>query len=198
MVTSILRTATLYVLLIVVVRLLGKRQLGELEPSEFVITLLIADLASVPMEDLSAPILSGIVPIVTLLGLELLFSFLSYYSVTIRKILCSKPVILMENGKILHENLRKNRIAPDELTELLREKSILDLSTVKYAILETDGQISALLYEEHQPLSPHTVHANLSVYDLPYMIICDGKLMKENLRLSGKDQKWLEGILKKT
>ena len=110
---------------------MGKRQLGEMEPSEFVVTMLIADLASVPMQDLGIPLLSGVIPILTVLFMELTLSAFSYYSITVRKLLCGRPVILMENGKILQKNLKKTRFTPDELTEHLREKDILDLSRVQ-------------------------------------------------------------------
>ena len=197
MIICLIRSIILYVLLIATIRLLGKRQLGEMEPSEFVVALLIADLASVPMQDLGIPMMTGIIPILTILALEILFSTLSYYSVSFRRILCGKPVILMENGVLLQNNLKKTRITPDELTEHLRERDILDLTKVKYAILETNGQISAILTEENQPAVLSDLGIKPQNYDLPYTIISSGKLLKENLKRSGLDQKWLESILKK-
>lgn len=195
MLLGLIRSFFLYLILIAVIRLMGKRQLGQMEASEFVVTMLVADLAAVPMQDLGIPLLSGLVPILTVLFLELFLSALSYYSITVRKLFCGKPVILMEDGKILQGNLKKTRITPDELTELLREKSITDLSTVKYAILEANGQLSALTYPEYQPLTPLDMQIKKDELDLPITIISGGKLLKENLKISGRDEVWLSQYL---
>lgn len=185
MLISMIRSVILYLLLIVVIRLLGKRQLAEMEPSEFVVTLLIADLASVPMQDLAAPLLTGVIPILSVFILEVGLSALSYHSISFRKLLCGRPVILMENGTIVQKNLRRTRITADELTELLREQGVLDLSQVQYAILETNGQISVLRDDPAQPQL------------LPFTIISNGKLLRQNLTLSGHDMRWLQKLLKK-
>lgn len=186
-----LRSVLGYFFLIFVIRLLGKRQLGEMEPSEFVVSMLIADLAATVMQDEAFPVLAGAIPIAVVLTLELLFSALSYHSVAIRKLFCGKPMILMEDGKILQENLRKTRVTPDELTEHLREKGIVDLSTVKYAILETNGQISALLDPKYQPLTPHDVNIETAPMFLPITIISNGTLLNENLKISGRSESWV-------
>ncbi len=191
----LIRSIVLYLLLIVTIRLLGKRQLGDMEPTEFVVTLLIADLASVPMQDPGIPLLSGIVPILTILILEIALSALSFYFVSFRKLLCGMPIILMQNGKIIPNNLKRTRITPDELTEHLREKDIVDLTTVKYAILETNGQISALLESQSQPLTPKDMNIQTDDNDLPVTIISGGKLMEHNLKISGHNRKWVEKIL---
>ena len=135
MLISFIRTMILYTILIVVIRLMGKRQLGEMEPMEFVVTMLLANLAAVPMQETGIPLLSGLIPILVVLSMELLLSVLVYHSVGARRLLCGKPVILMENGRLLQENLKKTRITPDELTEFLRIEGITDLASVKYAIL---------------------------------------------------------------
>ena len=197
MLVGLIRSFLLYLILVIVIRLMGKRQLGQMEPSEFVVTMLVADLAAVPMQDLGIPLLSGLIPILVVLFMELILSALSYYSITIRKLFCGKPVILMENGAILQENLKKTRITPDELTELLREQSITDLTTVKYAILEANGQLSSLLYPEHQPLTPTDMNIKMRDFNLPVTIISGGKLLTENLKISGFDEKWLNKLLKK-
>ena len=134
MLISFIRTIILYTILIVVIRLMGKRQLGEMEPMEFVVTMLLANLAAVPMQETGIPLLSGLIPILVVLSMELLLSVLVYHSVGARRLLCGKPVILMENGRLLQENLKKTRITPDELTEFLRIEGITDLASVKYAI----------------------------------------------------------------
>ena len=131
MLISFIRTMILYTILIVVIRLMGKRQLGEMEPMEFVVTMLLANLAAVPMQETGIPLLSGLIPILVVLSMELLLSVLVYHSVGARRLLCGKPVILMENGRLLQENLKKTRITPDELTEFLRIEGITDLASVK-------------------------------------------------------------------
>lgn len=191
----LIRSMILYLLLIVTIRLLGKRQLGDMEPTEFVVTLLIADLASVPMQDPGIPLLSGIVPILTILVLEIILSTLSFYFISFRKLLCGMPIILIQNGKIIPNNLKRTRITPDELTEHLREKEIVDLSTVKYAILETNGQISALVDSQNQPLTPKDMNMQTDDNDLPITIISGGKLLEHNLNISGHNRKWVDKIL---
>ena len=125
MLLSYMRTIILYLVLVAVIRLMGKRQVGQMEPSEFVVTMLIANLASIPMQDGGIPLYSGLVPILTVLGVELILTALSMRFVPFRKLLCGRPVILIENGKILQQNLRSTCITLDELTELLRGKDVL-------------------------------------------------------------------------
>ena len=150
MLISLIRAIVLYLILIVVIRLMGKREIGEMEPSEFVVAMIIADLASIPMQDNAIPLFSGLVPILVILAMELILAVVSMKSITVRSLLCGKPVILIENGKLIQNNLRRTRIHLDELTGQLREQGIMDLSTVKYAILETNGQISAFPYAKYQ------------------------------------------------
>ena len=197
MLIAIIRSVILYLLLIAVIRLLGKRQLADMEPSEFVVTLLIADLASIPMQDMRSPLLSGVIPIVTVFILEYALSLLSYHSITFRKILCGRPVILMENGKIIQKNLRLSRITPDELSEHLREKDVTDLSRVQYAILETNGQISVLIQASDQPVTPRNLAISVEENTIPYTLISGGKLLKHKLKLSGYSESWISKILKK-
>ena len=141
MLLSYLRTICLYLVLILVVRLMGKRQIGEMEPAEFVVTMLIANLAAIPMQDSGIPLLSGLVPILTVLGVQLILAVASMRFISFRRLLCGKPVILIREGTIDQTNLRRARITLDELTEHLREREVLDLGQVQYAILETNGQI---------------------------------------------------------
>ena len=196
MILSYLRTIILYLVLIMVIRLMGKRQIGQMEPSEFVVTMLVANLASIPMQDGAIPLYSGLVPILTVLGLELTLTFLSLRSITLRKLLCGKPVILMENGNILQKNLRKTGVTLDELTGHLREKGILELQTVQYAILETNGNLSVFPYPKHMPASAKDAGIPASSQFIPLTIISDGYLSKENLQKAGKDMNWVERVLK--
>ena len=174
MILSYIRTVVLYLVLIGVIRLMGKRQVGQMEPSEFVVTMLVANLASIPMQDEGVPLYSGVVPILTVLGVELLLSALSVISVKFRRLLCGKPVILIENGKILQENLRKTRVTLDELTGHLREKDVLDIGSVQYAILETSGNLSVFPYPKYRPASAADAGVQAKKQYLPVTIIEDG------------------------
>lgn len=195
MILSYLRTIVLYLILIAVIRIMGKRQIGEMEPSEFVVTMLVANLASIPMQDSAIPLYSGLVPILTVLAVELVLSWLTLRSVVFRRLLCGKPVILIENGTLLQENLRMTRVTLDELSGHLREKDILDLSTVQFAILETDGSLSVFPYPKEKPAAAKDVGLCPKKQYLPYTVIEDGYLSRENLRKSGKDQAWVDTVL---
>ena len=196
MILSYIRTILLYLVLIAVVRTMGKRQIGQMEPSEFVVTMLVANLASIPMQDGGIPLFSGVVPIVTVLGLELVLSALSMKSVRLRKILCGKPVILVENGNILQKNLKKTRITLDELTGHLREKDVLDLQSVQYAILETNGNLSVFPYPKEKPASAKEAGVQVKKQYLPVTIISDGEIIMKNLAKANKDTAWVHRVLR--
>jgi len=187
-----LRTIILYLVLIASVRLLGKRQIGQMEASEFVVAMLVADLASIPMQNGSIPLLSGLIPILTVVGLELVLSFGVMKSILLRRILCGKPVILIDNGRILQENLRSARITLDELISHLRQKDILDLNRVQYAILETDGNLSVFPYTDQQPACAADAGIPVKGQSLPVTIIQDGQLFREDMIRAGKDGTWLK------
>ena len=195
MLLSYVRTVILYLILIFVIRLMGKRQVGQMEPSEFVVTMLVANLASIPMQDGGIPLYSGLIPILTVLGVELVLSALSMYSVGLRRLLCGKPVILIENGRILRQNLRRTRISLDELTGQLREKDVLDPSSVQYAILETNGQLSVFPFPKHRPASAKEAGIQAEKQSLPVTIIADGHLYPKNLTAAKKDLAWVHKIL---
>ena len=195
MILAYVRAIILYLTLIGAVRLLGKRQIGQLEPSEFVVAMLLADLAAIPMQDASLPLLAGLVPIGTVVGLELVLSWLIIKSVPIRKFLCGKPVILIDNGKILQNNLRRTRVTLDELMGHLRQKDVLDISRVQYAILETDGNLSVFPYPEQQPASAADAEISVKKQSLPVTVIQDGYLFREDLARAGKDMVWLRDVL---
>ena len=195
MFVSYVRTIVLYFVLIFGMRLLGKRQIGQLEPSEFVVAMLIADLASIPMQDPELPLHFGLVPILTVLGLELALSGLVMHSVVFRRIFCGKPVILIENGKILQSNMRATRVSLDELTSHLREKGVLELQTVQYAILETDGQLSVFPYPKDAPAVAKAAGVPVGKQYLPVTIIEDGYISDDNLRKAGKNREWLRRVL---
>ena len=195
MISTYCRTIVLYLILILVIRLLGKRQIGQLEPSELVVTMLLADLASIPMQDGGIPLYSGVLPIFTVLALELILSVLSVKSLGLRKLLCGKPVILIENGKVLQSSLKKTRLSLDELTGHLRQKDVLDLSQVQYAILETNGSLSVFPYPKYRPASAMDAGIPASKQYMPVTIVSDGCLLWENLELAQKDAAWVQRVL---
>ena len=184
----VFRTLLFYFALILVVRLLGKRQVGQMEPSEFVVTMLIANLASVPLEDWDIPIYGGLIPMGIVFLCERLLSFLCLRSIPIRRLLCGKPVILIENGKLLRENLRRTRVNLDELSGHLREQGILAMETVQFAILETNGSLTVFPFPRHAPAPAGPGAKDLQ---LPYTVISDGRVLRQNLSLLGRDEQWL-------
>ena len=190
-----IRTVVLYLILIAVIRLMGKRQIGQMEPSEFVVTMLVANLAAIPIQDGEVPLLTGAVPLLTVLGLELVLAAASLRSITLRKLLCGKPVILIENGRILQQNLRKTRITLDELTGHLREKDVLDPQAVQFAILETNGNLSVFPYPKERPASAADAGIRVRKQYLPITVISDGRLLKDNLQKAGKDPDWVQRVL---
>ena len=195
MLLAYIRTILLYLILIAVIRLMGKRQIGQMEPSEFVVTMLVANLAAIPIQDGEVPLLTGAVPLLTVLGLELVLAAASLRSITLRKLLCGKPVILIENGRILQQNLRKTRITLDELTGHLREKDVLDLQAVQYAILETNGNLSVFPYPKERPATAAEAGIQSRKQYLPITVISDGKILKDNLKKAGKDPAWVQRVL---
>ena len=195
--TMIWRTVLFHGILILTVRLLGKRQIGEMEPSEFVVTMLLANLATIPMEEPDRPIMHGLVPIALVIAAEMLMAFAMLRSIRLRRLLCGKPVILIENGRIVEENLRRTHVNLDELTMHLREQEIFDLTEVKFAILETNGQLSTLLFAKDRPASARDAGIRASETELPVTLVSDGNLMRENLAVAKRDEKWVEKELQK-
>ena len=193
MATAFARTILLYVILIVGIRAMGKRQIGELEPIELVLMLLISDLAAVPMQDFGIPLLNGVVPIVTLLSLSMLLSFFSMKSVRFHRLVCGNPTTLIKEGVIQQAAMRRNRFTLDELIDELRAQGVTDLSTVKYAVLETNGQLSVLLYPADAPATPRQLgKAVRDDVSLPTVLINDGHVMKNGLTDKGLDRAWLD------
>ena len=193
---SFMRTLFFHLVLILVIRLMGKRQIGQMEPAEFVVTMLAANLAAIPMEDNDIPLYNGLIPLLTVLVLELILSLLSLKSLRLRKLLCGKPVILIENGHILQRNLRRTRITLDELTGHLREKDVLDPRSVQYAILETNGNLSVFPFPKDRPASAKEAGIQAKDQYLPITLVSDGRLLRSNLSVAKKDEAWVHRTLK--
>lgn len=191
MTVTLIRTVILYLLIIVGLRLLGKHQLGELEPSELVLALIIADLASVPMQDNGIPLLSGVIPIVVLLCLNLILSVAAMGSIKFRALMCGRPSVIIEKGRVVQKELQKNRFTVDELMEELRCKGYTDLSAIEYAILETSGQLSVLPKAGEKPLTAAQFGLDPQEPGLPLVLISDGRLLEHNLKARGYEEGWL-------
>ncbi len=192
MFTGLLRTIILYILIIAGIRLMGKRQVGELEPSELVLSLIIADLASVPMQDYGIPLLTGVVPILALLSLTMILSVLTMKSIKFRALLCGRPSVVVQNGVLVQGEMNKTRLTVDELLEELRIKGYTDLSQIKYAILETNGQLSVLPYANQKPPTARDMKVSVEEGGLPRVVVSDGRLLEQNLKSLGHDRPWLE------
>lgn len=192
MFTGLIRTIILYIFIIIGIRLMGKRQVGELEPSELVLSLIIADLASVPMQDYGIPLLTGILPILALLAMTMILSVLTMKSVRFRALMCGRPSIVIRDGLVDQREMARNRLTIDELLEELRAKGYTDPATVKYAILETNGQLSVLPYANQKPPTAQQLQVSAEESGLPLVVISDGRLLEHNLRALGRDRKWLD------
>ena len=192
MFTGLIRTIILYLLIIAGIRLMGKRQVGELEPSELVLSLIIADLASVPMQDLGIPLHAGVVPILALLSLTMILSVLTMKSIRFRTLMCGRPSIVVRDGKVDQGEMRRNRLTVDELMEELRCQGYADPSVVWYAILETNGQLSVLPKAQEKPLTLAQLGQNPTESGLPLVLISDGHVLEHNLTARGVDRNWLE------
>ena len=191
MLISMIRTGVLYGLLILAVRLMGKRQVAEMEPAEFVVTMLLANLAAVPMQDNGLPLLSGVVPIFTVLALELILAVLSMKLLPVRRMLNGVPTLLIREGEIDQRALAASRVSLDELEQKLREKDVFDYQNVAYAILETDGELTVMPYPQHQTATRGDLCAELSPVGLSYNLISDGVVLRDNLRQAGRGEAWL-------
>ena len=187
-----IRTLIIYFALVLIMRLLGKRQLGEMELSEFVVAALIADLASHPLQDIGIPMINGLVPIVTLFCCEVLISGLAMKNIRLRALLFGKPSMLVEKGKIKQREMKRNRFTTDELMEELRNQGCLDISAVEYAVLETDGRLSVIPYPSESPVKPSQLKIEAEDRGYPVVVISNGHVIESNLRLVGRDRNWLK------
>ena len=197
MLINFVRSIIIYIIVLIVMRLMGKREIGQLQPFELVISIMIADLASIPMTDPGVPIFNGIVPILGLLAMHLVITVLNLKSVNIRKFTCGKPTILIYRGKIDEEAMKKERFTISELQERLRGKDVFNLGDVEYAILETNGEISVIQKPEKRNTTPEDFNITPEYEGLPYDLVVDGKVMYENLTKIGKNEKWLANQIKK-
>lgn len=188
----IIRTLIIYIALLAAMRLLGKRQLGEMELSEFVVAALIADLAAHPLQDLGIPMINGLVPIATLFCCEVAISRAALKSARLRAILYGKPSMIIEKGVINQRQMRENSFTTDELMQELRNKGCLDISRIEYAVLETDGRLNVILYPAEQPATAGQLSLDAPDEGYPLTIISGGEVSRENLARIGRTEEWLK------
>ncbi|MGN1030530.1 MAG: DUF421 domain-containing protein, partial [Butyricicoccaceae bacterium] len=189
---SLFRTVLLYVVVIAALRLTGKRQLGELSPSELVVTILISDLAAVPMQDFSIPLLSGITPVITLVSLEVLLSACCMNHRSMRRLVSGNPCTIIHHGKLNQNMLRRMRLSVDDVLEELRISGVTDISQVRRAIVETNGRLSIQLNSKDRPATCSELKLHPPEEDVPLIIVCNGKLIPSNLQTLGKSAAWVE------
>lgn len=192
MLITFFRSIVLYILVLIVMRLMGKREIGQLQPFELAIAIMIADLASIPMTEIGIPIYYGIVPILGLLMMHMFISFLNMKSIKAREILCGRPSILIYRGKIIEKELKKQRFTINELEERLRGNDVFNIGDVEYAILETSGQVTVIQKPGKRNVTPEDLNITPDYEGIPYDLVVDGKVMTENLKELGKNYKWLE------
>ena len=192
MLITFFRAILLYIIVLIVMRLMGKREIGQLQPFELAISIMIADLASIPMTDAGVPISNGIIPILGLLVMHLLISIINLKSIKAREIICGKPRILIYRGKIDEKALIKERFTINELEERLRGNNIVNLGDVEYAILETSGDITVIQKPEKRNTIPEDFNIVPEYEGISYDLVVDGKIMEKNLKKLGKNYQWLK------
>lgn len=197
MLINFLRAIVLYIIVLIVMRLMGKREIGELQPFELAISIMIADLASIPMTESGIPISNGIIPILGLLVMHLFISMLNLKSNLAREIICGKPRILIYRGKIDEKALKKERFSINELQEKLRSNNIMNLGDVEFAILETSGEITVVQKPNKRNTTPEDFGIVPEYEGISYDLIVDGKVMKDNLKKIGKNEEWLKKQIQK-
>ncbi|RNC28744.1 MAG: hypothetical protein AWM53_01185 [Candidatus Dichloromethanomonas elyunquensis] len=197
MLISIIRTVILYLIIVAVLRVMGKRQIGQLQPFELVIVLMISELAAIPSQDIGIPLIAGLLPVLILLLLGITISHVSLKSEKARAIICGTPTVLIDKGHILEDELRKLRYNLSDLLEQLRVKNIPDLADVEYAILETNGQLSVIPKSTKRPANPEDLKIEVAGETLPYTLIMDGVLQQKNFTKANVNMNWLEQELTK-
>lgn len=197
MTISVIRTLILYILILIMVRIMGKRQISELQTSELVVTLLISNIAVIPMQDTSLPLLSGVVPILLLVGCEITLSFLMLKNAKFRKLICGKPQIIISNGLIDQKKMKLLRISTEDLSEQLRQAGAFALEDVKYAIIETNGKLSVMKKPLKDTATAEQMNVKNPTASFEVVVISDGELAQYSMQFCGVTVDWINKILRK-
>lgn len=193
----IIRTLILYLTVITALRIMGKKQIGQLEPSELAVAIMVSEIASLPLSSNDTPLINGITPILVLSASEILLSFVVLKTKSLRKVITGHPTIIMKNGLIIEEALKKLRYTTDDLLVEMRAKGISDLSEISYAILETNGQVSFILKKSYNPPTAKDFGLKLKEEPLAFPVITKGSVNEEYLKIIGRDEKWLDKQLER-
>ncbi len=197
MTVTLVRTAIMYVFVTIGIRLMGKRQIGDMQPNELVVTLLISEIAAIPLQDTTQPLLNGVVAIFTLVIIEIIISVLCLKFIRFRRLMNGKSIVIIKNGVVDEKAMRKVRMTVIDLVELLRDKDVFDLGTVDYAVLEVNGSLSVMLRPEEQPLTPKVAEINPQKSAMHLPVITDGKIIDESLTALKIDRQDIINKLKK-
>lgn len=197
MTISVIRTFILYLAVMLGIRIMGKRQIGELQPSELVITIMFGNLAAVPMQETGIPLINGIAPIITLVFIEVILSAVSLKSKRFRRFISGSPSIIIRNGEIDLEEMRRLRMSTDDIMEALRSKDIVNIDDVQTAILDTDGEICIVPKAAKRPVTSEDMGLSPKEENMPYTLISDGRIITDNLSKINKSEKWLKNELSK-
>ena len=195
MITIFIRTILIYLMVTGAMRLMGKRQIGQLEVSELITTLLLSEIATLPIENPDIPVLYAVVPVVTLLTFEVVMAVLLSRLPRFRRKIESSPSMLIRNGYLDQGELLRNRLSVEELIASLRQQGVGDPGEVAYAILEKNGQMSLILKEEHRPLTPADLAMSPEREGMMHLVVCDGVINEYNLKLLGRDEDWVSSLL---
>ncbi len=195
MIILLFRAVILYAVIIFCIRLMGKKQLGELQPSEFVVTIMLSNIATLPIEDVDIPIGAGLVPIFTFVCIDVLFSWLSLRSRKLRRLICGSPKIIISDGTLDQQTMKELRYTVDDIFAALRTQQVFDISDVQLAVVETTGQISVYTKKSRQPVTPDDLGLTADECDPPQLVINDGDIMYGALSALGRDRTWLVDVL---
>ncbi|WP_418792009.1 YetF domain-containing protein [Phosphitispora sp. TUW77] len=191
MLVILVRTLILYIFVVIALRIMGKRQIGQLQPFELVVTLMLSELAAIPMESPGIPLINGITPILTLIAAQVILSYISLKSDRARAVICGTPSVLIENGKIVESELKRLRYNLSDLLEQLRAKDVPNISDVEFAILETSGQLSVIEKSQKRPVMPEDLNLSTKYEGLPFTLIMDGQVLHKNLKKINLNIEWL-------
>lgn len=198
MLISFVRTGILLIVIVIAVRIMGKRQIGQLQPAELVVTILLSEMAATPMQDNDIPMLNTLVAIAVLVSLEILMSALSMKSLRIRSLIQGNSLILIRNGVIDQAQMKRLRYTLDDLLEALRQKDVFDICDVQYAIAETDGTLSVLLKPEKRTVTVEDVSARVNDSGLSCVVVMDGRIIRSDFKDCGMNERKLQNLIDKT
>lgn len=194
---TLIRTSVLYIFVIAIMRLMGKRQIGELQPTELVVTLLLSEIIAIPMQDNDISLVSTIVPVLILVGFEILISVIGLKSVKIRSIMQGHSIIIIRDGKLDLKKIKELRFTIDDILEALRQKDIFDISKVQYAVVETNGTISVMLKPQFEPVTREDLKLKAEDSGMPCAVIIDGHIIKTDFDTCNMTADKLKKIIKK-